>query len=83
MKRLKITMVFIILALTFTSCSHGNRIEPIEKYKGFVVAYKDAWYSKTGSPRASFITLKSKDSIVYTSVLTFDAERYSVGDTIK
>lgn len=83
MKKLRITMVFIILTLTFTSCINKNKIEPIEKYKGFVVAYKDAWYSKTGSPRASFVTLKSKDSIVETSVLTFDAERFNVGDTIK
>ena len=81
MKKLKITMVFIILALT--SCIQSNKVEPIEKYKGFVVARKDAWYSKTGSPRASFVTLMSKDSIVYTSVLTFDAERYNIGDTIK
>jgi hypothetical protein len=75
--------LLIISILTLTSCIGENKVEPIEKYKGFVVAYKDAWYSKTGSPRASFVTLKSKDSIVNTSVLTFDAERYSVGDTIK
>lgn len=83
MKKLRITIVFIILTLTFTSCNQGNKVEPIEKYKGFVVAGKDPWYSKIGEPYASFMTLKTKDSIVETSVLTFDAERYNVGDTIK
>ena len=75
--------LLIISTLTLTSCIGKSKVEPIEKYKGFVVARKDARYSKTGSPRASFVTLKSKDSIVYTSVLTFDAERYNIGDTIK
>lgn len=73
----------IITALVLTSCFEGIKVEPIEKYEGFVVARKSDWYSKTGEPYASDITFKNKDTIIETSVLIFDAERYNVGDTIK
>jgi hypothetical protein len=73
----------IITALALTSCFEGSKVEPIEKYEGFVVARKSDWFSKTGEPYACFIALKNRDTIIETNVLTFDSERYNVGDTIK
>jgi hypothetical protein len=73
----------IILAFVFASCFEARKVETIEKYKGFVVARKNEGYSKVGEPYACFIVLKNRDTIVETNVLTFDAKRYNVGDTIK
>ena len=77
-------LILALIMLLFMACrNEDNNPEPIEKYKGFVVAYKSPGYSRYEKPQEYFVTLKNKDSIVYTRVLTFDAEKYEVGDTIK
>ena len=75
-------LILLLTALIFISCE-DTKITPIEKYKGLVLAYKKPGFYDYGKPLCQYVTLKNKDSIVHSAVLTIDADRYQIGDTIK
>jgi len=71
-------LLFILLLLTIVGCEYS--IKPIEKYKGGIVVQRGTNYTTDIEP---YIRIKSKDSIFWTKVIRYDADRFNIGDTIK
>lgn len=71
-------IIIVTIFFLFTSCG----VQPIENYEGGVVCEK--WKTPVGNCRL-FIKVHKEGKYRYTtiSVLSFDYDRYNVGDTIK
>jgi hypothetical protein len=73
----------LLLSLFLTSCfQRSPRIEPIEKYKnkGIIVVSEPVYYNLRNNAE---IRVKTKDSVFYIQITSFDAENLKPGDTLK